>query len=149
MAVPTDSEFLKARLAAAAAIPPERRSADVSAFLECYQLEQEVVAAFKAPGYRWQVIDGLKLARADYICLGTPLHGAQLQVLLAPHIPSLSGDQLHALLSNETRLFAWTKILTFIARRPFSTDRAIGRAQQGCGPAAAARDAAAAGAGAG
>ena len=56
------TEFLEARHAAATAIPPERRSADVSAFLECYQLEQEVLTALKTPGYRWQVIDGLKLA---------------------------------------------------------------------------------------
>ena len=39
------SEFLAARHAAAAAIPPERRGADISAFLECYQLEQEVLEA--------------------------------------------------------------------------------------------------------
>ena len=77
------SEFLDARLAAAAAIPPEHRSPDVSAFLECYRLEQEVLTALKAPGYQWQVTDGLKLARADYVGLGGLLHYEQLRRAVA------------------------------------------------------------------
>lgn len=44
------SGFLHARLAAAAAIPPERRSADVSVFIEHCQLQQEVLDALNQRG---------------------------------------------------------------------------------------------------
>ena len=41
--------FLQARLAAAAAIPVERRSSDVSAFLESCRLQREVADALVLP----------------------------------------------------------------------------------------------------
>ena len=126
------TEFLDARLAAAAAIPPESRSADVLAFLECYRLEQEVLTALKAPGYQWQVTDGLKLARADYIAIGGCLHPDQLQRAVAPHTSSLLrrrgglGQQLLALLSAETPLLALTKVATFLLPIPMSAGEASG-----------------------
>ena len=66
-----NSEFLQERLAAAAAIPPERRSADVSAFLESCQLQQEVLEALQASGgSQFRYIKALKLDRARYVSLG-------------------------------------------------------------------------------
>ena len=69
--------FINARLAAAAAIPPEQRSADVAAFIEYCQLQQEVLEASEAPGYTWQCTDALKLVRAEYISPGGVLFYSQ------------------------------------------------------------------------
>ena len=78
------SEFLLARLAAAKAIPPERRSVDVAAFVEYIQLHQEVLEAMRKPGAKWSTVNLLKVARAENICLGDLLqYSRELQQMVA------------------------------------------------------------------
>ena len=84
------SEFLHARLAAAAAIPPERRSADVSTLLEYCQLQQEVLDAMAKPGGgQLTCLDALKLARAEYIAPCTLDYSPKLHQFLAEHVLGL------------------------------------------------------------
>lgn len=75
---PPGDEFLKARLAAAAAVPPEERSADASAFVESYELQKQVAAALTRPAWsgsgkrpfdprRWTCLEAVKYARSIVI----------------------------------------------------------------------------------
>lgn len=111
------SGFLHARLAEAAAIPPERRSVDVSAFLESCRLQQEVLEAVEKTG-QLQCIDALKLARAEYISLaGMVYYSPELQQFLAEKVDGLLsgqgdvGQQVIQLLREDARLINWAQVM--------------------------------------
>ena len=91
------ADFIHARLAAATALSPERRSADVAAFIECCALQREVLAALKAPGGRLSCVDVLKLARSQ-------LFGTNAPLLYAPEVQQAAVDGLFRLLGGEGSL---------------------------------------------
>lgn len=117
------SEFLHARLAAAAAIPPEHRSVDVSAFLEYGRLQQEVFEALRERGdYQLTCLDNLKLARAECHSRGVVLClYAELQQFVAAQLYALLREQgplwqrMGALLSEDTQLETWLKLMAGVA----------------------------------
>lgn len=115
----TKTGFLHARLAATAAIPPERRSYDAAVFVEYCQLQQEVLEALerRGGGGPLQCLEALKLARAEYISLGSPLdYSTQLHNYVTEQVYGLAGNvdvghKILALLKPDTRLLTWATLV--------------------------------------
>lgn len=89
--------FIHARLASATTLPAEQRRSDVSAFIECCALQQELLEAVNRPGGRWSCAEALKLARSQVI-------GGNAPLLYAPEVQQAAVDGLFRQLGGEGSL---------------------------------------------